>query len=65
MSPSEQITVPVPPGLADLADARGVAAEELVDEALRRFVAAEASLVRHEAQRLALRHGALLRRLGA
>ncbi|MET8505650.1 hypothetical protein ABZV60_13475 [Streptomyces sp. NPDC004787] len=65
MSPSEQITVPVPPGLADLADARGVPVEELVAEALRRFVAVEAAPVRHEAQRLAQRHEALLRRLGA
>ncbi|MFJ9829401.1 hypothetical protein ACIRSU_34240 [Streptomyces sp. NPDC101160] len=50
--------------LADLADARGLSAEELVGEAVQRYLDLEATLVRHEAMRLALRHAPLLRRLG-
>ncbi|WP_128984971.1 hypothetical protein [Streptomyces roseicoloratus] len=50
--------------LADLADARGLSVEELAGEAVERYVRFEATLVRHEAMRLALKHGALLRRLG-
>ncbi|MDT9689306.1 hypothetical protein Q5762_13340 [Streptomyces sp. P9(2023)] len=56
--------LPVPDDFVDLADARGVAVEELVGEALRRYVSVEAALVRHTALRLALSHAPLLRRLG-
>ncbi|MFI8822253.1 hypothetical protein [Streptomyces sp. NPDC053431] len=55
---------PAAAALADLADARGVGVDELVGEAVRRFVDAEAAPVRREATRLALRHQELLRRLG-
>ncbi|MFF5971692.1 hypothetical protein ACFY7C_09210 [Streptomyces sp. NPDC012769] len=61
----DTVTLPVGDDVADLADARGVTVEELVDEAVRRYVSLEATLVRHEAQRLALRHQPLLKRLGA
>ncbi|MFB7867594.1 hypothetical protein [Streptomyces sp. NPDC056069] len=50
--------------VADLADARGVPVDELVAEAVRRYVDGEADPVRDEARRLAVRHQALLRRLG-
>ncbi|WP_370413031.1 hypothetical protein [Streptomyces fradiae] len=53
------------PDLADLADARGVTVDELVDEAVRRYVDVETTRVTHTAMRLALRHHDLLRRLGA
>ncbi|KQX52707.1 MULTISPECIES: hypothetical protein [unclassified Streptomyces] len=59
------ITLPVGDGFADLADARGVTPEELAQQALARFLDVEATVVRHHALRLALRHGSLLRRLGA
>ncbi|MFD5324293.1 hypothetical protein [Streptomyces sp. NPDC127092] len=50
--------------IADLADARGVSVEELAVEAVRRYVELQATLVQHEAMRLALKHNPLLRRLG-
>ncbi|MFI8963731.1 ribbon-helix-helix protein, CopG family [Streptomyces sp. NPDC053493] len=50
--------------LSDLADARGLPVEELVREAVRRYVDEEAGRVRDEAGRLARRHEELLRRLG-
>ncbi|WP_137989076.1 hypothetical protein [Streptomyces vilmorinianum] len=58
------LTVSVGDDFADLADARNVTVEELAQEAIARFLSTEATLVRHEAMRLALRHGSLLRRLG-
>ncbi|MET9954902.1 hypothetical protein ABZ135_25600 [Streptomyces sp. NPDC006339] len=63
--PRGTVTLPVGDDVADLADARGVSVEELVGEAVARYVSLEATLVRHEAQRLALRHLPLLKRLGA
>ncbi|WP_148003965.1 hypothetical protein [Streptomyces sp. adm13(2018)] len=59
-----EMTVTVGDGFADLADARGVTAEELAAEACGRLLAAEADLVRREALRLARVHDSLLRRLG-
>ncbi|MEV6328301.1 hypothetical protein [Streptomyces sp. NPDC051909] len=52
------------PDLADLADARGVSVDDLVDEAVRRYVDLETTRVTHAAMRLALRHHGLLKRLG-
>ncbi|MEV5969690.1 hypothetical protein [Streptomyces sp. NPDC051921] len=57
-------TLPAGGAVADLADARGVSVDELVGEAVRRYVEVEASRVRDEALRLAGRHQVLLRRLG-
>lgn len=58
------LSVPVGGDVLDLADARGVEVEELVAEAVRRYVAAEGVRVRDEALRLAGLHAVLLRRLG-
>jgi len=63
--PRGTVTLPVGDDVADLADARGVSVEELVGEAVQRYVAHEATLVRQHALRLALRHLPLLKRLGA
>ncbi|MFE1379435.1 hypothetical protein ACFW6S_10900 [Streptomyces sp. NPDC058740] len=60
----KHLTVPLGPDLLDLADARGVDVQELVSDALRRYVEAEGAPVRDEALRLARRHAVLLRRLG-
>ncbi|MEU8761235.1 hypothetical protein [Streptomyces sp. NPDC048659] len=60
----ERVTLSVGDDVLDLADARGVGVEELVGEALRRYVDAEGEAVREVAVRLAGRHAVLLRRLG-
>lgn len=61
----DTVTLPVTPDLADLADARGLGADELAAEAVRRYVDGEATRVRIQAMRLAKRHQRLLERLGA
>ncbi|MFI8235724.1 hypothetical protein ACIF83_00420 [Streptomyces sp. NPDC085866] len=50
--------------LDDLADASGRRTEEVVLEAVRRCLDEEGAAVRTHAERLALRHAGLLRRLG-
>ncbi|MFG2113126.1 hypothetical protein ACGFRB_10900 [Streptomyces sp. NPDC048718] len=60
----DTVTLTVTPALADLADARGAGVEELAAEALRRYVADEATRTRVAATGLAQRHQSLLRRLG-
>ncbi|MFF8730216.1 hypothetical protein ACF073_27610 [Streptomyces sp. NPDC015171] len=50
--------------LADLADAQGRTVEEVVAEAVRRYLREEERSVREAAERLARAHADLLRRLG-
>ncbi|MFD7084917.1 hypothetical protein [Streptomyces sp. NPDC059918] len=50
--------------LADLADASGRTPEDVVREAVRRYLRDERARVGDEAARLAQRHDALLKRLG-
>ncbi|MFF4039225.1 hypothetical protein [Streptomyces sp. NPDC001816] len=50
--------------LDDLADASGRRTEEVVLEAVRRYLGEEGAAVRAHAERLALSHAGLLRRLG-
>ncbi|MFF4295341.1 hypothetical protein ACFY0N_17050 [Streptomyces vinaceus] len=50
--------------LADLADASGRDPEDVVREAVRRYLRDERERVGAEAARLAQRHDALLKRLG-
>ncbi|MFF2573583.1 hypothetical protein [Streptomyces sp. NPDC058084] len=64
MSQHTTLTPSLGDAVADLADACGVPVDELVAEAVRRYVDGEADPVRGQARRLAVRHQALLRRLG-
>ncbi|MYQ94771.1 hypothetical protein GTY20_27520 [Streptomyces sp. SID4946] len=50
--------------LSDLADAQGRTPEQVVVEAVRRYLATEETAVRETAERLAGAHADLLRRLG-
>ncbi|MEU3031398.1 CopG family ribbon-helix-helix protein [Streptomyces incarnatus] len=50
--------------LSDLADAQGRTPERVLEEAVRRYLAAEETTVRGTAERLAGAHADLLRRLG-
>ncbi|WP_216589527.1 hypothetical protein [Streptomyces brasiliscabiei] len=50
--------------LADLADAQGRRPEEVVEAAVETYLRAESGLVRARAERLAVEHAELLRRLG-
>ncbi|MET8446993.1 hypothetical protein [Streptomyces sp. NPDC005209] len=63
-----RLTLPLDPAtrqtLDDLADAQGRAPEELVLEAVRRYLIEEGLVVRAAAERLAGAHADLLRRLG-
>ncbi|MGV9630826.1 ribbon-helix-helix protein, CopG family [Streptomyces sp. NPDC003487] len=64
----QQLIVPLGPDLGqaldDLADATGRPPEEIVREAVRRYVDAEAARVLAAGERLAEAHADLLRRLG-
>ncbi|MFD7444136.1 hypothetical protein [Streptomyces sp. NPDC059909] len=64
----KELTISLPEAewaaLADRADAEGRSAEEVAQEAVRRYMDLQSTLLRHEAMRLALRHAPLLRRLG-
>ncbi|MFJ3924939.1 hypothetical protein [Streptomyces sp. NPDC090022] len=59
LSPAERTA------LDDLADATGRTPEELALDAVRERLTADRQSVGRHAQRLALRHAALLKRLGA
>ncbi|MGW4565587.1 CopG family ribbon-helix-helix protein [Streptomyces sp. NPDC004561] len=50
--------------LVDLADAQGRTPEQVLEEAVRRYLRAEELGVRRTAERLAQAHADLLRRLG-
>lgn len=50
--------------LDDLADARGRRPEDIVQEAVRRYLHEEGTLVRSLGERIARDHADLLRRLG-